>query len=94
MTQALTHRDTPLSGPQAPTAAKEKKGFFGSILLFARQVIAELRKVVTPTRKELFRYTVTVVAFVATMILFVTLLDLGFGTLSSLLFKGSPAGDN
>lgn len=94
MTQTLTHRDTPLSGPHAPSAVKEKKGFFATILLFARQVIAELRKVVTPTRKELFRYTVTVVAFVAVMILFVTLVDLGFGTLSSLLFKGSPAGDN
>lgn len=94
MTQTLSHRDAPLSGPQTPTAAKEKKGFFTAILLFARQVIAELRKVVTPTRKELFRYTVTVVAFVAVMILFVTLLDLGFGTLSSLLFKGNPIGDN
>jgi preprotein translocase subunit SecE len=94
MTQTLTHRDKPLSGPQAPAADKPKKGFFATILLFARQVIAELRKVVTPTRKELFRYTVTVVAFVAIMILFVTLVDLGFGTLSSLLFKGSPGGDN
>lgn len=92
MTQTLTHQDKPLSGPQTPVA--KKKGFFGSILLFIRQVIAELRKVVTPTRKELFRYTVTVVAFVAIMILFVTLVDLGFGTLSSLLFKGGPVGDN
>lgn len=92
MTQTLTHQDKPLSGPQTPVA--RKKGFFGSILLFIRQVIAELRKVVTPTRKELFRYTVTVVAFVAIMIVFVTLVDLGFGSLSSLLFSGSPTGDN
>ncbi|ACL41957.1 preprotein translocase, SecE subunit (plasmid) [Pseudarthrobacter chlorophenolicus A6] len=92
MTQTLTHRERPLSGPQAP-AAKEKKGFFGTIFLFLRQVIGELRKVVTPTRKELFRYTVTVVAFVAFMILFVTLVDLGFGSLSRLIFTG-PIGDN
>lgn len=92
MTQALTHRDKPLSGPQAPVAAK--KGFFGSILLFLRQVIAEMRKVVTPTRKELLSYTLTVILFVALMILLVTLLDLGFGTLSSLLFKGAPSGDS
>jgi preprotein translocase subunit SecE len=94
MTQTLTHADKPLSGPQAPVASKEKKGFFGSIILFVRQVIAELRKVVTPTRKELLRYTVTVVVFVAIMILFVTLIDLGFGSLSRLLFSGSPTGDN
>ena len=92
MTQTLTHQDKPLSGPQVPDA--KKKGFFGSILLYIRQVIAELRKVVTPTRKELFRYTVTVLAFVAIMIMFVTLVDLGFGSLSRLLFSGSPAGDN
>jgi preprotein translocase subunit SecE len=94
MTQTLTQREKPLSGPQSPAAATAKKGFFATILLFVRQVIAELRKVVTPTRKELFRYTLTVVAFVAIMILFVTLVDLGFGSLSRLLFSGSPTGDN
>ncbi|TSE15800.1 preprotein translocase subunit SecE [Arthrobacter sp. KBS0703] len=61
--------------------------------MFIRQVIGELRKVVTPTRKELFRYTAAVVAFVAFMIPFVTLVDLGFGSLSSLIFTG-PIGDN
>ncbi|MET4144189.1 preprotein translocase subunit SecE [Arthrobacter sp. UYCo732] len=93
MTQTLTHRDKPLSGPQTPAAQKQKKGFFGTIFLFVRQVIAELRKVVTPTRNDLFRYTLTVVVFVAVMILFVTAVDLGFGSLSSLIFTG-PIGDN
>jgi preprotein translocase subunit SecE len=92
MTQTLTHRDKPLSGPQTPKA--EKKGFFGTIFLFIRQVIAELRKVVTPTRKELVKMTGIVLAFVTVMILFVTAVDLGFGSLSSLLFTGSPTGDN
>lgn len=93
MTQALTHREQPLSGPQAPSAAKTKMGFFGSVFLFIRQVIGELRKVVSPTRKELFRYTVTVVVFVVVMLLFVTAVDLGFGSLSRLIFTG-PIGDN
>lgn len=91
MTQTLIHRDKPLSGPQM--TAPEQMGFFGTVLLFVRQVIAELRKVVTPTRKELLRYTLTVVVFVAVMILFVTLVDLGFGSLNSLIFTG-PIGDN
>lgn len=38
--------------------------FFGGIALFIRQVIAELRKVVTPTRKELFKFTAVVLVFV------------------------------
>jgi len=92
MTQTLTHQDKPLAGPQVRTA--KKKELFGTILQFVHPIAAELRKVATPTRKELFRYTSTVVAFDAIMILFITLMDLGFSTLSSLLFKGSPIGDN
>ena len=49
----------------ASGATREKKlGFFGRIALFFRQVIAELRKVVTPTRKELFKFTGVVLVFV------------------------------
>ena len=36
--------------------------------MFVRQTIAELKKVVTPTRKELVNYTLVVIAFVAIMI--------------------------
>ena len=39
--------------------------FFGSIGLFVRQVVAELRKVVRPTRNELITYTSVVLVFVA-----------------------------
>lgn len=50
-------------------ATREKKQgffgrFFGGIALFIRQVISELRKVVTPTRKELFKFTGVVLVFV------------------------------
>ncbi|MFS0854125.1 preprotein translocase subunit SecE [Microbacterium sp. 179-I 3D4 NHS] len=50
-------------------ATREKKGnpfsrFFGGIALFIRQVISELRKVVTPTRKELVKFTAVVLVFV------------------------------
>ena len=46
--------------------------------LFFRQMVAELRKVIWPTRKELVTYTVVVVVFVVVMATIVTLLDLGF----------------
>ena len=53
-------------------------GFFGRIARFFREVVAELRKVIWPTRKELLTYTAVVVVFVAFMLTVVGFLDLGF----------------
>ena len=49
--------------------------------LFYRQVIAELRKVVWPTRSQLITYTAVVLVFVAFIIAVISVLDLGFGWL-------------
>jgi preprotein translocase subunit SecE len=49
--------------------------------LFLRQVVAELRKVVRPTRTELITYTSVVLVFVLAVMLYVSLLDLGLGRL-------------
>ena len=46
--------------------------------LFYRQVIAEMRKVIWPTRKELVTYTSVVIVFVLFVIAYVTVLDFGF----------------
>ena len=48
--------------------------------LFLRQVIAELRKVVWPTREQLATYFVVVLVFVLVVIAIVSVLDLAFGT--------------
>jgi preprotein translocase subunit SecE len=64
-----------------PSPAKDKdakKPLPARISLFYRQVIAELRKVIWPTRKELVTYTTVVIAFVCVVILYVTVLDFGF----------------
>ena len=45
--------------------------------LFVRQVAAELRKVIWPTRKELITYTAISLVFVLVMIGIVWLLDQG-----------------
>ncbi len=45
---------------------------------FYRQVIAELRKVIWPTRKQLVTYTAVVLVFVVFVVAFVALVDLGF----------------
>ena len=45
----------------------ERRSPFARIALFIRQVINELKKVVTPTRRELFSYTGVVLVFVIIM---------------------------
>lgn len=50
-----------------------------SPLAFYRQVVAELRKVVWPTQKQLVTYFIVVLVFVLVMIAIVSLLDLAFG---------------
>lgn len=56
-----------------------------SIGRFIVGVIAELRKVVTPTRKELAKWTIAVFVFVILLMLFVTALDFGLGKLILLI---------
>ena len=46
--------------------------------LFIREVVAELRKVIWPTRRELRTYTIVALVFVLVMVLIVTSLDYGF----------------
>ncbi|QTV79240.1 preprotein translocase subunit SecE [Microbacterium sp. NIBRBAC000506063] len=68
-------------------AVSEKKlGFFGRIALFIRQILAELRKVVTPTRKELAKFTSVVFVFVLIVIGIVYGLDFVFSWLARQVF--------
>jgi preprotein translocase subunit SecE len=47
-------------------------------VLFTREVVAELRKVIWPTRHELITYTSVVIVFVSFIIALVYGLDYGF----------------
>lgn len=58
--------------------ARPKKGFFARFALFVRQVVAELRKVIWPTRKELITYTTVVIVFVGVVSAIVAVLDYVF----------------
>ena len=49
--------------------------------LFIKQIIDELRKVVTPTAKELFFWSLGVFIFVVLLMLLVTGMDFGLGKL-------------
>jgi len=57
----------------------ERRSPFARIALFIRQVFTELKKVVTPTRRELFSYTGVVLVFVIIMMAIVYGLDWAFG---------------
>ena len=68
-------------------APREKKlNFFQRIALFIRQVFAELRKVVTPTRQELVKFTAVVLGFVVVMMAIVYGLDLLFTWVVQVVF--------
>ena len=54
--------------------------------LFTRQVVAELRKVIWPTRNELATYTVVALVFVIVMSAIVLSLDYGFTKLMFVVF--------
>jgi preprotein translocase subunit SecE len=54
--------------------------------LFLRQVIAELRKVIWPTRDQLVTYFAVVLVFVLFMIAFVSVLDYGFNKAAFAIF--------
>lgn len=74
----------------ARTAREAKRGPFARMSLFIKQVIAELKKVVTPTRKELLSYTGVVLVFVVIMMAIVSGLDWVFALVVAYVF-GSPA---
>jgi preprotein translocase subunit SecE len=100
VTEALGSTATPESGRPESAADEEfdsqakkkrggkrgKKGPFARMGLFYRQIIAELRKVVWPSRSDLMSYTSVVIVFVAVMIGIVTVVDWGFSSLVKYVF--------
>lgn len=65
---------------------RAKKGPLARLALFYRQVVAELRKVVWPTRHQLTTYTIVVIIFVLIVIGLVAVIDYGFGEAVSFVF--------
>ncbi|MGW7051853.1 preprotein translocase subunit SecE [Streptomyces sp. NPDC054887] len=85
MTDAVGSIDMPDAQDETSESKKSrkggkrgKKGPLGRLALFYRQIVAELRKVVWPTRSQLTTYTTVVIVFVVIMIGIVTVIDMGF----------------
>jgi len=73
---ATQTRGTAAEKPARPGRAAKRERTTPA--LFLRQVIAELRKVIWPTRKELVTYTTVAVVFILVMVGIVTGLDTAF----------------
>ncbi|MER6736451.1 preprotein translocase subunit SecE [Streptomyces puniciscabiei] len=93
MTDAVGSIDTPDAQDEALESKKArkggkraKKGPLKRLATFYRQVIAELRKVVWPTRNQLTSYTTVVIFFVAIMIALVTVIDYGLNHAAKYVF--------
>lgn len=64
----------------------KRPNVFARIGLFIKQMFVEMRKVVAPTRKELWNWSLAVFIFVVLLMLLVTALDYGLGQLMILIF--------
>ena len=59
---------------------------FTFVWTFLTQVVAELRKVIWPNRKQMINYTAVVLVFLAFMVTLIGLVDLGLAKLVMLVF--------
>ncbi|HVS67583.1 MAG TPA: preprotein translocase subunit SecE [Mycobacteriales bacterium] len=78
------------SAPAASGSGRGKgnqPGYPARIANYNRQVVAELRKVLWPTRNELVTYTIVSVVFVTAMVAFIGVLDYGFTKLVFQIFS-------
>lgn len=78
-------------GAKAKKAAKSKAGDgrvnpFVFVFNYLKQVVAEMRKVIWPNRKQMLTYTSVVLAFLAFMVALVGLADFGLTKLVLLVF--------
>ncbi len=74
--------------PKKKTAKKgdSSRNPFAFVWNYLKQVVAELRKVIWPNRKQMVSYTSVVLVFLAFMVALIGGVDLGFAKLVSLVF--------
>jgi preprotein translocase subunit SecE len=75
-------------GKATPTRDRkaDRPGLLARLVRFLREVVAELRKVIWPTRKQMLTYSVVVLIFLAFMVALVAGLDVGLAKLVFLVF--------
>ena len=84
---ATPGKGRPTPTREAATATRTKKASpFARLARFLREVVAELRKAIWPTRSQMVTYTITVLVFVSIMVALVFGLDSLFAEGVSLVF--------
>jgi preprotein translocase subunit SecE len=68
------------------SADRPSRNPFAFVWTFLQQVVAELRKVIWPNRKQMINYTAVVLVFLAFMVALIGLVDLGLAKLVMLVF--------
>ena len=71
----------------AANQATAKKGLFARIRDYFKGVISELKKVTWPTSKDLYRYTLVVIAICAAFAILFWIIDTGILGLLSLVIE-------
>jgi preprotein translocase subunit SecE len=90
VTDAVTDaaETTSKNGVAKKTAKKEapRRNPIAFVWNYLKQVVAELRKVIWPNRKQMISYTTVVLIFLAFMVALIGGVDLGFAKLVGLVF--------
>jgi preprotein translocase subunit SecE len=74
------------AGAGDKSKSEGRRGPISRIGRFIREVVAELRKVIWPSRKDLITYAAVVIVFVAVMLTIVGFLDFGFAKATLAVF--------
>ncbi len=79
MTTEIAPSPTPASGGRGARTRRgsARPGLLSRIATYYREIVAELRKVIYPSRQVLLTYTTVVLVFVAFMTALVSVLDYG-----------------
>jgi preprotein translocase subunit SecE len=91
-TAAAVVADTAKNGdgkkPKKPKAAKTgpSRNPITFVINYLQQVVAELRKVIWPNRKQMVSYTTVVLIFLAFMVALIGGVDFGFAKLITMVF--------
>ncbi|WP_460460215.1 preprotein translocase subunit SecE [Angustibacter peucedani] len=85
----MSQTSTGEAGRSRGGSSRDRRGPAGRVALFFRQVVAELRKVVRPTRTELITYTSVCMVFVVAVMALVAGLDVGLGAIVVRVFGGN-----
>jgi len=82
----LTKNGAPTKVKTAKKRSGPSRNPFVFVWTYLRQVVAEMRKVIWPNRKQMISYTTVVLFFLAFMVALIGVVDLGLAKLVLLVF--------